>query len=75
MKASSYVNPIGGLDLYDPEKFKRRGIALKFLRPKLSSYRQFDEPFVERLSIIDVLMFNSKDEIKSLVLGNYELIS
>ncbi len=37
-------------------------------------YPQFDEQFIQNLSIIDVLMFNSKREIETL-LNDYELVS
>jgi hypothetical protein len=37
-------------------------------------YPQFDEQFIPNLSIIDVLMFNSKREIETL-LNDYELVS
>ena len=74
MKASTYVNPIGGLDLYNSETFKKHGIGLSFLKPKLTTYSQFDASFVERLSIIDVLMFNSKEDVKGMLLKDFELL-
>jgi len=61
-----YVNPSGGRLLYQAEKFKAHGIALYFLDTKFDKivYRQFGHEFVENLSIIDVLMFNSVDRIQ-----------
>ena len=61
LSATTYVNPIGGTALYDPEAFAARGIALRFLKARPQDYRQFDKPFVPWLSIIDVLMFNGRD--------------
>ena len=37
-------------------------------------YKQFNNEFQSNLSIIDVMMFNSKEEIKQL-LNKYELIN
>jgi hypothetical protein len=69
----SYINTIGGLELYDKEIFGSNELELKFIKPKNIEYKQFQDPFVPNLSIIDVMMFNSKDEIKNL-LNMYELI-
>jgi hypothetical protein len=57
-KTNIYINPIGGLDLYDPCNFKDENIDLFFLKTDEIVYKQFDE-FVPSLSIIDVMMFNS----------------
>jgi hypothetical protein len=54
--ADTYVNPIGGLGLYDPAAFERNGLNLEFVRPRAAPYRQFSTEFVPYLSIIDVLM-------------------
>ncbi len=73
LDADHYVNPIGGLELYNKETFKRRGIVLNFITMKEISYRQFSETFIPNLSIIDIMMFNDKDIIKKF-LKEYELI-
>jgi hypothetical protein len=72
--ASTYVNAIGGIELYSPEAFHSHGVALKFLRGKPLEYAQFGHAFVPLLSIIDVLMFNPLDTVRDWVFGNYELI-
>lgn len=72
--AGVYVNAIGGIELYSKETFQARGIELKFLRPKPFRYRQFDNEFVEWLSIIDVLMFNSKEVVRECLASHYDLI-
>jgi len=59
-----YVNPIGGMDLYDKKEFRKQGIEIKFLEPEITEYQQFKNKFIPRLSIIDVMMFNSVDEIR-----------
>lgn len=71
--ADTYVNAIGGMALYDPEDFARHGITLKFLRSGLPEYPQFKEPFVERLSILDAIMFNSPEALQ-VMLDDYTLI-
>ena len=61
--ATTYINPIGGMDLYNKEAFNNEGISLQFLKSEYITYPQFNNDFVPFLSIIDVLMFNTKDEI------------
>lgn len=73
LDTSTYINAIGGQELYDKNDFKNNGIDLKFIKTNPIAYKQFDNDFVHSLSIIDIMMFNSKDEIKNM-LKNYELI-
>lgn len=68
-----YINAIGGQELYNKDTFKDIGIELKFIKMQNIVYKQFTNEFVPNLSMIDVLMFNSKDDIKEL-LNEYELI-
>ena len=63
LHATKYINPIGGLDLYSKTKFEQNSIQLKFLRSNPINYSQFTNEFLPWLSIIDVMMFNSKNEI------------
>lgn len=65
--ADAYINAIGGLNLYTAENFINKNISLKFLKMNDIVYTQFKNDFVSSLSIIDVLMFNSKDKVKSLL--------
>ncbi|MFT7288471.1 MAG: hypothetical protein ACI87W_002592 [Halieaceae bacterium] len=72
--ASDYVNTIGGIELYDKERFQQEGLQLFFLKPQLSSYPQgANQGFHPALSIIDVMMFNSPQLIVEM-LGDYELV-
>jgi hypothetical protein len=61
-RAKQYLNPIGGVKLYNREQFMKEGIELKFIRTGDVVYRQFDNEFVSSLSIMDVLMFNSVEK-------------
>jgi len=72
--ANYYINALGGKQLYDKDEFSEHGIELKFLEPgEEIGYRQFDRPFVPRLSIIDVMMFNAPDRINEM-LHQYRMI-
>ena len=73
--ASTYVNAIGGIDLYSRDEFKTRGIELKFSRPMLFEYTQFGNVFVPWLSIIDVMMFNSIEVILKIIKNSSELVN
>jgi len=72
--ASTYVNAIGGADLYAKEIFFDRGIELKFIKSLPFEYPQLGNVFVPWLSIIDVMMFNPLDVIQNDLTSNYELI-
>ena len=72
-KANMYLNPIGGIHLYRKDNFKDEGIDLHFLKTNDIRYKQFNNDFVPFLSIIDAMMFNSKEKIQKM-LNNYELI-
>jgi hypothetical protein len=72
--AIEYVNPIGGIKLYKKRDFLMAGIDLRFLKTNDISYKQFDISFVPNLSIIDVMMFNSRDDIKQYLTSSYTLI-
>lgn len=71
--ATTYINPIGGIELYSKERFERNGIKLQFQKSNPINYSQYNSEFLPWLSILDVLMFNSKDEIESF-LSDYQLI-
>ncbi len=73
MDAKIYINAIGGMKLYEKEKFTDNNIKLKFIKSGLSSYSQFENKFIPNLSIIDIMMFNDVNEIKKM-LDNYELV-
>jgi hypothetical protein len=70
--ADQYVNPKGGMEIYNKSSFSKRGLMLSFLNTNNISYEQSGRAFVPNLSIIDVMMFNSTSEIKNL-LSEYKL--
>lgn len=72
--ATEYYNAIGGQELYSFSDFAEQGIQLRFLKTNNIEYEQFGGKFQENLSIIDVMMFNSREKIKEM-LSEFEVIS
>ncbi|MDQ1161012.1 hypothetical protein QE422_001380 [Chryseobacterium sp. SORGH_AS 447] len=72
-QADQYINAIGGVELYDKKDFSDRKITLSFIKSQSITYKQFSNDFIPWLSIIDVLVFNSIEEINVMV-DQYELI-
>ncbi|TDX58918.1 WbqC family protein [Orenia marismortui] len=73
LKADIYINPIGGRDLYSKDRFIGEGIELYFIQTNKIRYSQNNENFIPNLSIIDTLMFNSKNKVKDFLEG-YKLV-
>lgn len=70
---TQYINAIGGQELYNFEDFKKNGLELSFLKTEFTPYKQFKNEFIPGLSMIDILMFNSPEQIKQM-LNDYTLI-
>lgn len=75
LKADRYINPIGGIELYKNEYFEENGVKLQFLKTKDINYKQFSNEFVHSLSIIDVLMFNSRDVVQEMIERNFVVLN
>jgi hypothetical protein len=73
MGATDYINPIGGMTLYDAGAFSNNSITLKFLKTRNIIYPQSCENHVQFLSIIDVMMFNSPQQLSHL-LSEFDLV-
>ena len=71
LKASEYINPAAGNELFNEDKFLSSHIKLSFLKSQVTAYSQRRE-FEPALSIIDVLMFNGIEGTKRL-LKNYSV--
>lgn len=65
--AKHYINPRNGKGFYQRADFERFDLRLSFINMKPIAYSQFDREFMPYLSIIDVLMFNDKEQIKKLL--------
>jgi hypothetical protein len=72
--ATVYVNPIGGVELYDRDAFSLRGITLQFHKARPFDYPQLGAPFVAWLSIVDVLMFNPAATVDDAVRHQFDLL-
>lgn len=72
-KTHIYYNLIGGLSIYDKENFSAKNVNLQFLKTVPKKYNQSTKEFIPSLSIIDVLMNNSKEDVMEM-LENYELV-
>jgi hypothetical protein len=73
LSATTYINAIGGQVLYQKEAFIKEKIELKFIETQILPYAQTSKSFVPYLSIIDMIMNLSKEEIK-IHLAAYKLI-
>ncbi|AZA91997.1 glycine transferase [Chryseobacterium nakagawai] len=69
-----YINPIGGLEFFDTEKYTNQNIDISFQKMIPVHYDQKRTPFEYGLSIIDVMMFNSPEEINNM-LDQFELVN
>lgn len=74
LEGDTYINPAGGRALYSHEKFEKEALDLFFLDTRMDEikYHQFNDEFVDYLSIIDVIMFNDVSTIRRF-LDKYEL--
>lgn len=66
-QANIYINPVGGVDLYDRASFSKQDLSLYFLRSRPISYSQGKGEHVPWLSILDVLMFNEPSAVRRLL--------
>lgn len=73
LHADTYINAIGGRELYDREEFNSENIQLFFIENEAKPYKQFGESFVPNLSMIDVLMFNSAQAVREMM-NDYKLV-
>jgi hypothetical protein len=72
--ASQYVNAIGGMEMYEKYDFLQKGIDLRFIKSNSTEYKQFGNDFIPWLSMIDCMMFNSKETLIKWLTKHYELI-
>lgn len=71
--ADSYINAIGGTELYSKPFFNNLNVELYFIQSMDIIYKQHENQFIPNLSIIDLMMFNSKNELRD-YLNSYVLI-
>jgi len=73
--ATEYINPYSGYSLFRENEFLSCSIKLLFLRPHLTPYMQRRDSFVSGLSIIDVMMWNSNDQILEMLTQDFDMVS
>lgn len=73
LNATEYYNAIGGQSLYSKEIFEENNIQLYFLQTDTIKYLQGNNTFESNLSILDVLMYNDKKQVRQF-LNEYKLI-
>ncbi|MCC5929248.1 MAG: WbqC family protein [Cyclobacteriaceae bacterium] len=73
--ATTYINSIGGIELYNKERFKNAGVELLFLKSNELKYSQQlkNNIFIPKLSIIDTLYYCGKNNTAQM-LEEYKLI-
>ena len=71
--ATRYLNPPGGIELYNKDEFERNNIKLNFLRCHNISYHQFNNNYIPKLSVIDVMMFNDNENINNFM-NQFEIV-
>ena len=67
-RAQRYVNLPGGRGLYEPQQFSEIGVQLQFIQAQAIRYSQQQHDFIPWLSMIDVMMFQSTEQIQALLL-------
>ncbi len=69
--ADTYFNPIGGKELYDTDEFRQKSVQLFFFEGSFPLYKQnsakSSTEFIPKLSMIDILMHASKEEVKQML--------
>jgi len=67
LSSNSYINPKGGMTFFNPQKYMKQKVDLKFIEYCNTPYKQLNNEFVENLSVIDALMFNESEEVSSML--------
>lgn len=71
--SDAYLNLPGGRELYSAGDFEREGIELHFIEMDDRPYPQLADEFFPKLSILDVLMSVSAEEINHTMLPAYTI--
>lgn len=71
----TYVNSIGGSELYEHDSFSMNGIDLLFIKMMEITYKQrrVSDPFIPNLSMIDAGMWCPPEKIREMLLS-YQLV-
>ena len=72
-KTDTYINAIGGMELYDQQLFRERHIEIFFIKSIEIPYPHITGKYIPWLSVLDVLMHIDKSEINT-HLNSFQLI-
>lgn len=64
---TTYINSPGGREFFQVEKYTEGGVKLQFLDIHPEPYRQCHPTFEAGLSIVDVLMFNTPEQVRGML--------
>lgn len=71
----NYINPHGGYEIFDEEKYNKNNIDIRFIKPKLTPYKQsWRTGHISALSIIDLLMFENIPTVKENLSNDFLLL-
>ncbi|MDA8621195.1 WbqC family protein [Psychrosphaera sp.] len=71
LEANSYLNPIGGRELYNKKEFMQHGLSLNFLEMSLSSLEKDTDKEQFYLSIIHILFTFGVVKTKKIILNEW----
>ena len=76
LNANNYINPYGGYEIFNENKYNANNINLKFIKPSFTLYKQsWRKDFIHGLSILDILMFNDKNSCKDMIKNDFQIMS
>lgn len=76
LNVKNYINPYGGCEIFDEDKYTQNGVDIKFIKSNLTPYKQsWRKEFQAGYSIVDVLMFNDKATIKMILKNDFKKLS
>jgi hypothetical protein len=75
LSATDYLNPIGGVNLYDSSRFLERGVGLAFIQSNLTHYERGGNGFVPALSVVDQLAYSGLDRLGEVIANDFKILS
>lgn len=74
LHAQRYINAPGGRAIFRQEEWRDRQIELRFLELSPMTYDTGPYPFIENLSILDVLMWNAPQQVAAFIDGQTRVV-
>lgn len=73
--ADHYLNPVGGRELFDVDKYREAGVEIAFLDAALPSYDTPGYTPIPGLSILDALMWNAPSELRRAIVDGANIVT